>query len=72
MRGLRVASRIAAVLAAAEARGASPADLTLLEGRFSSAVFPGERLVVPVWADGSFRVDTERGTAIDGARALFA
>jgi hypothetical protein len=29
-------------------------------------------LVVPVWADGSFRVDTERGTAIDGARALFA
>ena len=60
-----------AVLAVAEAQGASPADLTLLEGRFSSTVFPGESLTVPVWADGSFRVDTERGAAIDGARALF-
>lgn len=60
------------MLAAAEAHGASPADLRLLEGRFSSVVFPGESVRVPVWADGSFRVDTERGTAIDGARALFA
>lgn len=61
-----------AVLAAASAQGASPADLTLLEGRFSAPVFPGESVRVPVWADGSFRVDTERGTAIDGARAVFA
>ncbi|TNM42042.1 enoyl-CoA hydratase [Nocardioides albidus] len=61
-----------AALAAAEVHGASPADLRLLEGRFSGTVLPGERLTVPVWADGAFRVDTERGTAIDGARALFA
>ena len=67
-----LATLSAAVLAAAEAKGVSPADLTLLEGRFSDTVFPGEHLTVPVWADGSLRVDTERGTAIDGARALFA
>ncbi|WP_408897157.1 MaoC/PaaZ C-terminal domain-containing protein [Nocardioides sp. R1-1] len=66
-----LATLSAAVLAAASARGASPADLSLVEGRFSSPVFPGERVRVPVWDDGSFRVETERGVAIDGARALF-
>lgn len=66
-----LATLSAAALAAASAHGASAADLRQLEGRFSSPVFPGEHLEVPVWADGSFRVDTERGVAIDGARALF-
>lgn len=60
-----------AMLASASAQGASPADVRLLEGRFSGPVFPGESVRVPVWPDGSFRVDTDRGVALDGARALF-
>ena len=47
------------------------ADLTQLEGRFASPVFPGEPLVVRGWADGALEVATERGPAITAGRTVF-
>ncbi|MQW74392.1 enoyl-CoA hydratase [Nocardioides sp. dk4132] len=66
-----LATLAAATLAAADAAGAHPADLTRLEGRFAGPVFPGETLAVRGWADGGFEVASERGTAIDGGVAVF-
>jgi acyl dehydratase len=45
--------------------------LELLEGRFSSVVFPGETVTVDGWADGRFRVSTARGVAVSGGRSVF-
>ena len=60
-----------AVLALADRAGARPWELTEVSGRFSSTVFPGERLVVDAWSEGAFRVRTERDAAIDGGRIVF-
>jgi len=67
-----LASLATAALGVAEAVDAHPADLQRLEGRFSSAVYPGDDLEVAGWADGSFRVSTVEGVAIDAGRAVFS
>lgn len=61
-----------ASLAVAEQTSRHPAGPELLEGRFSSVVFPGEAVTVDGWADGRFRVSTARGVAIAGGRSVFA
>lgn len=61
-----------AVLALADRAGVRPWDLTEISGRFSSSVFPGEQILVDTWSGGEFRVRTERDTAIDGGRVVFA
>lgn len=66
-----LATLSAASLVAARETDAHPADLTQLEGRFASAVFPGEPLVVRGWEDGALEVATEHGPAITAARAVF-
>lgn len=66
-----LATLSAAALVAARANDVHPADLTRLEGRFASAVFPGESVVARGWADGALEVVTERGPAITAGRALF-
>lgn len=60
-----------ASLAVADQASRHPAGLGLLEGRFSSVVFPGEAVTVDGWADGRFRVSTARGVAIAGGRSVF-
>ena len=67
-----LATLSAAALAIADRTGVHPADLVELEGRFSSAVFPGETVKVESYRSGSFRVVTERGIAIDDGAARFA
>jgi len=62
----------AAAVALADRIGAHPADLTRLEGRFGSMVFPGETLTVDANDDGRFVVRSERDVAIDDGLALFA
>lgn len=66
-----LATLAAATLVAARETGAHPADLTRLEGRFASTVFPGEPLVVRGWGDGALEVVTERGPAITAGLAAF-
>jgi acyl dehydratase len=66
-----LATLASATLVAARETGAHPADLTRLEGRFASSVFPGEPLVVRGWADGTLEVATDRGPAITAGRAVF-
>ncbi|TQK71993.1 MaoC/PaaZ C-terminal domain-containing protein [Nocardioides sp. SLBN-35] len=66
-----LATLAAATLVAARETGVHPADLTQLEGRFASPVFPGEPLVVRGWSDGALEVATERGPAITAGRAVF-
>jgi acyl dehydratase len=66
-----LATLAAATLVAARETGGHPAELTQLEGRFASPVFPGERLVVSGWSDGALAVVTERGPAITAGRAVF-
>lgn len=61
-----------AVLALADQAGARPWELTEISGRFSSTVFPGEQILVDGWSDGEFRVRSERDTAIDAGRVVFA
>lgn len=61
-----------ASLTVAEQVSRHPADLGLLEGRFSSVVFPGEAVTVDGWTDGRFRVSTDRGVAIAAGRSGFA
>ena len=61
-----------AAITVADNVGAHPADLTLLEGRFTSSVFPGEAMTVAGFADGRFAARTSRGVAIDNGRADFA
>lgn len=61
-----------ATLALAERAGAHPADLTRLEGRFASPVFPGETLRLQGWEAGAFEVASDRGPAITAGLARFA
>ncbi|MEE3849656.1 MaoC/PaaZ C-terminal domain-containing protein [Gordonia sp. LSe1-13] len=56
----------------ARMRGCHPASLIEMEGRFSSAVFPGETVSIQLWQGGAFVVGTDRGRAIDGGRAVYA
>ncbi|MFT4082570.1 MAG: MaoC/PaaZ C-terminal domain-containing protein [Nocardioides sp.] len=60
-----------AVMALADQVGAKPWELTSLTGRFSSVAFPGDRLAVESWADGTFRVVSGRGVAIDDGTIAF-
>lgn len=60
-----------ASLTVAEQTSQHPAGVELLEGRFSSVVFPGEAVTVEGWADGGFRASTARGVAIAGGRCGF-
>lgn len=67
-----LATLATASLAYAEQSSRHPADLVLLEGRFSSVVFPGETITVEGWQEGGFQVRTARGVAIAGGRCSFA
>ncbi|MDR6910753.1 acyl dehydratase [Rhodococcus fascians] len=60
-----------ATLVLADIAGVHPCDLAELDGRFTSAVYPGETVDVLRWSDGAYVVQTERGVAIQGGRALF-
>lgn len=61
----------AATLALADHVGAHPADLTRLEGRFSSPVVPGDRLAVRAWLDGRFQVNDGESVAISEGMVKF-
>jgi acyl dehydratase len=64
----------ASTLSLARALGAHPADLTELDGRFSAPVFPGDRLQVAAWADGSttaFEVMAGERPVLSGGRLRF-
>lgn len=61
----------AATLAIAEARGAHPADLSYLSGRFSGPVVPGEELVVRTWHGDQFEIVRGDATVISGAEVRF-
>ncbi|MEI3849587.1 MULTISPECIES: MaoC/PaaZ C-terminal domain-containing protein [unclassified Microbacterium] len=60
--------------ALAEARGAHPADLRTLSGRFSGPVVPGDALLLrdAGAADGAFEVLRDAAPAISDGRAVFA
>lgn len=62
----------ATTLVMARGRGAHPADLALLHGRFSGPVVPGDVLELESWPDGAF--DLRRGGApvISDGKAVFA
>lgn len=62
----------AATLPLAAAAGAHPADLTVLEGRFSAPVFPGDLLDVRAWHDGAFEVGGDAGPVITAGAARFS
>ncbi|WP_338889086.1 MaoC/PaaZ C-terminal domain-containing protein [Rhodococcus sovatensis] len=66
-----LATLATAALALADLTGVHPCDLTELQGRFSSAVYPGETVDVSSWRGGGFRVDSTRGVAIDSGTAIF-
>jgi hypothetical protein len=66
-----LATLTAATVVAADAQGAHPCDLSYLEGRFGSAVLPGEELVVHGHEGGAFDVLSPRGLAIEAGRARF-
>ncbi|MFB2600355.1 MaoC/PaaZ C-terminal domain-containing protein [Herbiconiux sp. P17] len=60
----------AATLPLADARGAHPADLRRLEGRFSAPVVPGDELVVRSWG-GDFVVLRDEVVAISDGVVVF-
>lgn len=62
----------ATTLVLAEQQGASAADLTHLQGRFSGFVVPGDSLDVEYWEDGAFQVRRGAAPAISDGRAVFA
>lgn len=59
-------------LVLAEEQGASAANLTRLQGRFSGFVVPGDELEVESWADGSFELRRDGATVISDGVAVFA
>lgn len=61
----------AASLAIAVNVRAHPADLTRLEGRFSSPVVPGDHLDVRTWRDGRFQVNDGEAVAISDGMVRF-
>ncbi|MGW0688418.1 MaoC/PaaZ C-terminal domain-containing protein [Streptomyces sp. NPDC002754] len=66
----------ALTLPAAGVLGAHPADLTDLEARFSSPVFPGDRLTAEAWDDGPDGLRLEASACgspvLTGVRVRFA
>ncbi|NHF62125.1 MaoC/PaaZ C-terminal domain-containing protein [Microcella pacifica] len=62
----------AATLPLAAHRGAHPADLTSLDGRFSGMVLPGDMLTVVADQEGRFSVLRGTETAISHGRAVFS
>lgn len=60
------------LLAIAEHQGADPVAVRHVEARFSGPVYPGEAAHLLLWEDGRFRLDTDRGPALDGGRVAFA
>ncbi|WP_232839225.1 MaoC/PaaZ C-terminal domain-containing protein [Streptomyces triticisoli] len=64
----------AATLPMAEAQGAHPADLVELQARFAAPVFPGDRLDVHGWSDGTglrFEASVKESKALSGGRVRF-
>lgn len=64
----------AATLPLASALGTHPASLSLLEGRFSAPVFPGDLLEVRAWPEAAavaFDVGSPAGPVITGGSAHF-
>jgi acyl dehydratase len=54
--------------------GGDPARFKHMEGRFSTPVFPGERLDVCMWVDGSeavFQTRVGDNVVIDSGKAIF-
>lgn len=66
-----LATLTSAAIVAAEVHDAHPCDLTYLEGRFGSPVFPGEELTVQGYGEAGFEVRSERGVAIQAGQARF-
>lgn len=62
----------AATLPLADARGAHPADLRSLTGRFSGPVVPGDLLTVRSWDGSAFDVVRGETPVISDATAVFA
>ena len=62
----------ATTLVLASERGAHPADIASLQGRFSGPVVPGDALEVESWGDGSFEVRRDDAPVISEGRAVFA
>ncbi|MEU4014733.1 MaoC/PaaZ C-terminal domain-containing protein [Microbacterium sp. NPDC028030] len=62
----------AATLVMARDRGAHPADLTSLHGRFSGPVVPGDVLELESWPDGAFELRRHGAQVISDAKAVFA
>lgn len=62
----------AATLPLADLRGAHPANLRRLTGRFSGPVVPGDRLTVRSWHGGAFDVVRDGTPVISDATAEFA
>lgn len=62
----------AATLELATVRGAHPADLTSLQGRFSGPVVPGDALEIESWADGAFELRRDGVPVISDGKAVFA
>lgn len=61
-----------ATLPLADAVGAHPADLTLLEGRFSGPVLPGETLEIRSWEGGIFEILRDDAPVVTDGRGEFA
>ncbi|OLT31677.1 enoyl-CoA hydratase [Actinomadura sp. CNU-125] len=65
----------AVTLPIAEAHERHPADLSELDGRFASPVFPGDELTIETWSDDGailFEASVEDRTVLSGGRAVFA
>lgn len=61
----------ATTLVLAEEQGASAADLTRLQGRFSGFVVPGDDLEVESWPDGAFELRRDGVAVISDGVAVF-
>lgn len=61
-----------ATLALADARGAHPADLTHLTGRFSGMVIPGDELTIRNWNTEYFEILCGEAPVISGGEVRFA
>lgn len=62
----------AATLVMARDRGAHPADLASLHGRFSGPVVPGDVLELETWPEGAFDLRRDGAPVISDGKAVFA
>lgn len=62
----------ASTLVLADQQGASAADLTRLQGRFSGYVVPGDDLELESWSDGAFELRRDGAPVISDGIAVFA